>query len=100
MKKVYYVCKCGSGLTVHEDLLELVRDEGNVMVFRINTFDWDSGKVRNITLKALKVVKTDYDGSKMNCLNLKSSKQQFEGSFIRMYEIDDNEEPEKHRIIH
>ncbi len=39
MKKVYYVCNCGSGTSVHGNLLELVKVEGNKYTFHIDTYD-------------------------------------------------------------
>ena len=48
MKKVYYLCHCGSGTTVHMNLIDLVSDDGKVLKFHYDTFDWDYNKSRVI----------------------------------------------------
>lgn len=59
MKKVYYICHCSSGTTVFENLIELVKEEGNKLLFHINTYDWDLNKVRTITLRAKRIKTVD-----------------------------------------
>ena len=95
MKKVYYICHCGSGTTVFENLIELVKEEGNKLLFHINTYDWDLNKVRTITLRAKRVKVTDWDGNMVDRIDFRSSKEQFRYSFIREYEIEDDVVPEK-----
>lgn len=99
MKEAYYICHCGSGHTVFEDLLELVKIEGNKILFHIEAFDWEKNKVRTITLKAFFKTRLNFYNEKVEYIDFKSTKEQFKYSFIRRYEIEDNVEPEKHRII-
>lgn len=100
MKKVYYICHCGTGQTLFEDLIELVKEEGNKLLFHFNNaYDFDFHKTRTITLKAFRKAKRNSYGELMNYIDFNSSKEQFKYSFIREYEINDNETPEKRRII-
>lgn len=97
MKKVYYVCNCGSGTSVHGNLLELVKVEGNKYTFHIDTYDWDKNERRVITLKAY--LETEkFNDKTIRKFRFRSSKEQFRFSFIREVEIDDNEEPENCKI--
>lgn len=95
MKKVYYICHCGSGTSVHGELLELVKEVGNVLTFHINTYDWDLNKSRVITLKAKREMRRNYNNELVEHLDFHSSKRQFEFSFIRELEIPDNEVPSR-----
>lgn len=95
MKKVYYLCHCGSGRSVHANLLELVKEEGSKLLFHINDYDWDKNEGRTITLKATRKTQLNCKGEKNETIDFRSSKEQYKYSFIREMEIDDNEEPKK-----
>ena len=94
MKKVYYLGHCGSGLSVHYRLIDLVREEGNKLIFHINDFDCDLFKKRTITLKAYRSKKIDFDGTTKEYIDFHSSKEQYKLSFIIEKEIEDNIDPE------
>lgn len=98
MKKVYYLCHCGSGTSVHMKLLDLVREEGNKLIFHIDDYDWDCDKSRTITLRAFREKRRDYDGVLRETIRFNSSKEQYKFSFIREIELEDNAEPEKYKI--
>lgn len=100
MKKVYYLCHCGSGTTVHMNLIDLVSDDGKVLKFHYDTFDWDYNKSRVITLKATRVTRAAFDGTPYKTIYFRSSKEQFKYSFIRELEIEDDKEPERCIIKH
>ena len=94
MKKVYYLGHCGSGRSVHYKLIELVREEGNKLIFHTNDFDWDTDKERTITLKAYRRKRIGLNGNLENHIDFNSSKEQYKFSFIVEREIEDNIEPE------
>ena len=95
MKKVYYLGHCGSGLSVHYELIELVKEEGKKLLFHINDIDWDSGKERVITLRATRMTRKDLYGNDYETIDFHSSKKQYKFHFIREMEIEDDSEPEK-----
>lgn len=95
MKKVYYLGKCGSGRSVHYNLIDLVKEEGNRLLFHVDDFDWDYNKERIITLRAKRVTKKDFNGKDYEMIDFHSSKEQYKYCFIKEKEIEDNIEPEK-----
>ena len=94
MKKVYYLGHCGSGLSVHYQLIDLVREEGNKLIFQIEGFDSELCKWRTITLKGYRDKKRDFDGNLIDYIRFRSSKEDFKFHFIEEKEIEDNIEPE------
>lgn len=97
MKKVYYLAHCGSGTSVHYQLIELVRQEGNKLIFHIEDFDWDKKGFprRTITLKGYRTTKKDFYGNDYETIEFHSSKDQYKYHFIVEKEIEDNKIPEK-----
>ena len=95
MKKVYYLGECGTGRSVHYELLDLVKEDSKKLLFHITTYDFDLEKERTITLKAEKIYRTNFNGELYQTINFKSTKEQFKFSFIREMEIADNEIPQK-----
>jgi hypothetical protein len=95
MKKVYYLGHCGSGRSVHYRLIDLVKEEGNKLLFHIDDFDWDTNKERIITLRAKRVIRKDFYGKDYEMIDFHSSKEQYKFHFIREMEIEDSVEPEK-----
>lgn len=97
MKKVYYLCRCGSGTSVHGELIDLVREEGNKLIFHIEDIDWDKKGYpkRTITLRAYKITRKDFYGNDCEYIDFHSSKDQYKYHFIKTLEIEDNEEPKK-----
>lgn len=92
MKKVYYLGHCGSGTTAFFKLIELVKEEGNKMLFHIEDYDTDAMKNRIITLRATK--RTNYETGK-TFIDFRSTKEQYKFCFIRELEIEEGEEPKK-----
>ena len=78
MKKVYYLGHCGSGTSVHYELIELVRECGNKLIFHINDIDWDKKGYpeRTITLQAYKKTRKDFYGNDYEYIDFHSSKKQ------------------------
>ena len=72
--------------------IELVKEDGNKMLFHIEDYDTDAMKNRTITLRAKKRI--DYETGK-ELIEFHSTKEQYKFSFIRVLEIGDNEEPKK-----
>lgn len=95
MKKVYYLCHCGSGTSVFMDLLELISDDGINLRFHYETYDWDYNKRRVITFRAKRVQRRDFENELYTTIDFHSSKEQFQYHFIKEMEIEDNQEPEK-----
>lgn len=97
MKKVYYLCHCGSGTSVHGQLIELIKEEGNKLLFHIEDIDWDKKDFpkRTITLRAKKIMRKDFYGNDSIMIDFHSTKKQYQFHFIKEMEIEDNEEPEK-----
>ena len=100
MKKIYYLAHCGSGRSVHYQLIELFKEDGNKLLFHINDFDYDKDGFpkRTITLKAKRVKRKNIDGEDYEMIDFHSSKAQYKYHFITEREIDDNVEPEKRFI--
>ena len=102
MKKVYYLGHCGSGTSAHYKLMELVREEGNKLIFHIEDIDWDKKDYpkRIITLKGYKRTRKDFYGNNYETIDFNSSKEQYKFHFIKEIEINDNEEPQKSFITY
>lgn len=100
MKKVYYLAHCGSGTSVHYEIIDLVKEDGNKLLFHINDIDWDKKGFpkRIITLKGYRVTKKDFYGNDYQTIEFHSSKDQYKYHFIKEMEIEDNAEPEKRFI--
>jgi hypothetical protein len=94
MKKVYYLGHCCSGRSARYELLELVREEGNKLIFHIEGFDSELCKWRTITLKGYRDKKIDLDGNLINYIRFRSSKEDFKYHFIVEKEIEDDVIPE------
>lgn len=97
MKKVYYLAHCGSGTSVHYKLINLVKEEGNKMLFHIEDFDWDKKGYpkRIITLKGYKRIRKNFNNDPYETIDFNSSKEQYKYHFIVEKLINDNEEPKE-----
>lgn len=95
MKKVYYLGRCCSGGITRYELLELVREEENKLIFHKYGFDSELCKWRTITLKGYRDKKIDLDGNLIDYIRFRSSKEDFKYHFIVEKEIEDDATPEE-----
>lgn len=98
MKKVYYVCHCGSGQSVHCTLLELHKQIGNKMLFHVDGWDYNKCKSVRRTLKAYIKTRLNCNGERVEYIDFHSSLDDYKYSFIKMLEIEEGVEPKKSLI--